>query len=108
MTKNTQDFVVIKIKNAQEIVSKDDMITVDLMNEEVGKTIEIEEVLLTHKDGKTEVGKPYVKGTKVTAEVVEHTKGEKVHTRKFKAKSRYRKHTGARPKLTVLKIKDIK
>ena len=41
---------------------------------------------------------------KVSAEVVDNVKGDKIRIAKFKAKSRYRKVRGFRARLTKLKI----
>ncbi|MBP9758429.1 50S ribosomal protein L21 [Candidatus Dojkabacteria bacterium] len=103
-----KDFAVVSIKSSQEMVSEGDIISVDKLEGEAGSKITFEEVLLTNIAGKIEIGKPNVKGIKVEAEIVEQTKADKVHTRNFKAKSRYRKHTGDRKKLTKIKIVSIK
>lgn len=66
------------------------------------------EILLVSDGEKTEVGKPLVKGGKVSLKVVKDLeKGEKVEIYHFKAKSRYRKHTGFRPQYTRLLVGKI-
>lgn len=66
------------------------------------------EVLLFVDGEKTEVGKPLVKDATVKFKVVtELEKGEKIEIYKFKAKSRYRKHTGFRPQYTRLLVEKI-
>ncbi len=102
------DFVIINIKNSQEKVSIGDTLEVSKLSLKKGDKIKFKEVLLSHEKGVTRIGKPYLGDAEVTAEVLEHTKGDKVHTRKFKAKSRYRKHTGHRAKLSKIKINNIK
>ena len=65
--------------------------------------------LIISDDGKTQIGKPTVKGGKVTLKIVEaEVKGEKIYIKKYKAKSRYRKRTGFRPKYTKLLVQTIK
>lgn len=103
-----KDFVVVSIKSSQEMVSEGDLLSVDKIDGEPGTKISFDEVLLTNIAGKVEVGKPVIKGIKVEAEIVEQTKADKVHTRNYRAKSRYRKHTGDRKKLTKIKILSIK
>lgn len=103
-----KDFAVISIKNSQELVSAGDVISVAKMAGEAGDKVTFDEVLLTNIGGKIEIGKPSVKGIKVEAEIVEQHKGEKVHTRTYKAKSRVRKHVGNREQLTKIKILNIK
>ena len=64
-------------------------------------------VLLVVNDKTVKVGKPGVTGAKVVAELVGEEKGDKVHVMKYKAKSRYRRHTGHRPVFTRVKITSI-
>jgi large subunit ribosomal protein L21 len=71
---------------------------------EVGKTIEVTDVLLKVIGEKIDIGTPIVEKSKVTVEVLEQKKGEKVKTLIYKAKSRYRKHSGKRPEITVVKV----
>lgn len=71
------------------------------------KKIEAEVLLLVDGE-KAKVGKPVLKDAKVTFKVIkEMEKGEKIEIYKFKAKSRYRKHTGFRPQLTRLQVEKI-
>ncbi len=83
----------------------------------VGDTIEIEkikdpkdvlelETLMTSKGGKITIGKPLLKTT-VKASVVKEVKGEKIHIRTFKAKSRHRRHIGHRQTYSLIEIKSI-
>lgn len=66
------------------------------------------EVLLFVDDGKAKIGKPVLKDIKVKFKVVtEIEKGEKIDVYKFKAKSRYKKHTGFRPQYTRLLVEKI-
>lgn len=54
------------------------------------------------------VGKPVLKDVSVKFKVVsEIEKGEKVEIYKFKAKSRYKRHTGFRPQFTKLLVEKI-
>ena len=66
------------------------------------------EVLLVVDGEKVSVGKPVASGSKVTFKVIsEVEKGDKVDVYKFKAKSRYRKHTGFTPRFTRLLVQSI-
>ena len=98
-------YAIIRLQGRQYEVTEGQEILVDLM----GETKNIEpEVLLVSDEGKVSVGKPTVKGAKVSVKVLEEeVKGVKVDVYKFKAKSRYKKHTGFRPKYTKLQIVTI-
>jgi large subunit ribosomal protein L21 len=102
-----KDFVVIKIGNSQEIVTKGDEILVNKIEGKSKDKITFEQVLLTNKGGKIVVGKPNVAGEKVEAQIVEQTKGAKVHKRTYKAKARQRRNVGHRQELTKIKIVSI-
>ncbi len=66
------------------------------------------EVLLIADEGKVKVGKPTLKEAKIKIKILaEEEKGEKLDIFKFKAKSRYRRHTGFRPQYTKLQIEKI-
>jgi large subunit ribosomal protein L21 len=94
-------FAVIRLSGKQYKVSEGDII-------EVAKTDKTDcDVLLVVNDEKVEVGTPTVKGAKVQLEILEQFKGEKLDIYKFKAKSRYRRHTGFRPQLTKVKVVSI-
>ncbi len=65
------------------------------------------EVLLTVDGEKISVGNPLVKGSSAKIKILEEVKGEKIHVYKFKAKSRYRKHTGFRSQLTKVLVEKL-
>lgn len=67
----------------------------------------VAEVLLVVDDEKVSVGKPTLKNEVKLKVVTELEKGEKVDIYKFKAKSRYKRHTGFRPQYTRLLVEKI-
>ena len=100
-------YTVVKTGGKQYLVKDGMEITVDLMDTEKGKKVELEALLRFDDEGKIfELGNPLLKG-KVTAEVIDNVLGEKIRIARFKAKSRERKVRGFRSKLTKLKIVKI-
>ncbi len=98
-------YAVIRLQGHQYKVSEGEEIVVDKLADP--KKIEAD-VLLVSDAGKVKVGKPTVSGAEITFKVLnEEEKGEKIHIRKYKAKSRYRKHTGFRASLTRLLVQKI-
>jgi large subunit ribosomal protein L21 len=94
----------VKTGGKQYLVKEGMMITVDQLNIEKGKKVELETILKFNEEGKAfELGQPILK-EKVSAEVIDNIKGDKIRIVKFKAKSRYRKVRGFRARLTKLKI----
>jgi len=66
------------------------------------------EVLMIVDGDKVTIGKPVIKDASIKVKVVtEMEKGEKLEIYHFKAKSRYRKHTGFRPQHTRLVVEKI-
>ena len=72
-----------------------------------GSTIELDRVLLVAQDEQVTVGRPTVDGARVTAEVQEQGRGEKIIVFKYKPKVRYSRKQGHRQSLTRLAIKEI-
>lgn len=97
-------FVIVRIGNKQYKVKPQDVIVVDRMAGEVGDTVEFTDVLLVQDDKKVTVGKPTVKGSKVTAKIIKQERGEKIEIHRFKSKVRYRKARGFRADLTRLEV----
>jgi large subunit ribosomal protein L21 len=100
-------FAVIKTGGKQYRVAKDDVIAVEKLPAEAGASVELGEVLMLSDGGAVEIGAPLVKGAKVTAEVVEQTRGNKIIVFKKKRRKNYRRKKGHRQDLTVLKITAI-
>ncbi|MGB0212699.1 50S ribosomal protein L21, partial [Algiphilus sp.] len=53
------------------------------------------------------VGAPLVDGARVTAEVLEHGRGNKVHIIKFRRRKHHMKRQGHRQNYTAVRITDI-
>lgn len=100
-------FAVIKTGGKQYKVAKDDVIEVEKIDLEAGKAVELGNVLMLSDGGTVEVGAPFLAGAKVSAEVVEQTRGDKIIVFKKKRRKNYRRKKGHRQDLTVLKITAI-
>lgn len=103
-------YAVIRLQGQQFKVSEGDEILVGLMSSDLMSDVaKIEPEVLLFTDGKeVKIGKPVLKEVKVKVKVLaELEKGKKVEVYHFKAKSRYRKHTGFRAKYTRLLVEKI-
>jgi len=103
-----QPFAVIETGGKQYRVHKDDVISVEKIDDvEAGKTITLDKVLLIDDLKDTKVGTPYISGAKVTAECIEHGKGKKLNIIRFRSKSNWHRRLGHRQPYTKLKITSI-
>ncbi len=100
-------YAIIEVGAKQYNVKKEDVIEVSRQDIKEGKEIKLDKVLLLSKDKKVEVGQPYLKDVKVSAEVLGQTKGEKVISFKYRRRKSSHWTKGHRDKLTRIKIKDI-
>ncbi len=100
-------YAVIETGGRQYRVAVGDTIDVELLDAEVGATLDIEKVLLVSDDEAVRVGQPLVEGAHVSATVVEHGKGPKVIAFKYRPKQRYRRTLGHRQPYTRLRIERI-
>jgi len=101
-------FAVIQTGGKQYKVAKDDIIIVEKLDAETGKTVAFGDVLMCGKGGDVKVGAPMVKGAEVKGEVLEQRKGEKIIVFKKKRRQTYRRKRGHRQNETVVKITSIK
>ena len=99
-------YAIVQIDHRQYIVEPDKTYTVDKFISETGQKMDLE-VLAFGNGDKLEVGQPLL-DKKVTIEVTEQGKGEKVTSKIFKAKSRYHKTFGFRKSTTTFKVVAIK
>ncbi len=98
-------YAVIRVGGKQYKVSEGTEILVGKLPDP--KKVEVE-VLLFAEEGKVKVGKPTLKDVTVKTKVItELEKGKKVDIYKFKAKSRYKKHTGFRPQYSRILVEKI-
>lgn len=100
-------YAVIKTGGKQYKVHEGKEVVIDKIEGKRGEKVSFDEVLLIVNGQKVEIGTPNILKAKVSGEIVEQEKGEKIRVAKFRAKSRYRRVKGFRPLLTRVKIKKI-
>ncbi|RKZ18503.1 50S ribosomal protein L21 [bacterium] len=97
---------VVQIAGKQMRVHENDVIKVPLLADEVGSSVEFDQVLLVGGDD-VKVGTPTVDGAKVLAEIVEHGRDRKIRVFKMKRRKTYRRTKGHRQHFTQLRITAI-
>lgn len=102
-------YAIIEDSGTQIKVQSGDVITVDLRElPDNAKSITFDRVLALGGEGGLNIGKPYVPGASVEAEIVEaEKKGEKIDVIKFKRRKGYRRKTGHRQRHMVVKVGSI-
>ena len=100
-------FAVIKTGGKQYRVAADDRITVMSLAGEPGDSVKLESVMMIVDGGATTIGAPFLAGASVSAEIVEHTRGEKVIAFKKRRRKNSKRKRGHRQDLTVLRITGV-
>jgi len=100
-------YAIVEIAGQQFKVEKDRWIFVHRLEAEKGSAVEFDKVLLVENEGDIQVGKPTVEGAKISAEIMEHMKSDKVHVFKKKRRKGYKVRNGHRQYMTQVMIKDI-
>jgi len=100
-------YAVIITGGKQYKVSPGDVVRVESIEAKKGDTVEIKDVYMIADGDKVSIGKPSLASAKVTAEVVDEDRGEKLLIFKHRRRKGYRKTIGHRQNFTALKIKEI-
>lgn len=100
-------FAVFESGGKQHRVSEGDVIRLERLSGEPGQSVEFDRVLLVSEGDDVSVGMPYVEGGKVTAEVVEQGRGDKIRVIKFKRRKNYLRRAGHRQDYTEVRITGI-
>jgi large subunit ribosomal protein L21 len=100
-------YAVFQSGGKQHRVSEGQTLRLEKLDVETGATVEFDKVLLVANGEDIKVGAPLVEGGKVTAEVVQHGRGDKVKIVKFRRRKHSRKQQGHRQWFTEVKITGI-
>ncbi len=100
-------YAIVRNGGRQHKVAVGDVLDIDLVSEEVGKTLSLQPLLVVDGDNITSDAKALDK-VSVTAEILGETKGPKIRILKYKNKTGYKKRQGHRQRYTQVKITGIK
>ncbi len=97
---------IIETGGKQYLVTKDSVLNIEKLDgvTEKGEKIIFDKVLLTDDGAATKVGAPYLDGAKVSAELVEEGRADKVIVIRYRQKSRYYKKRGHRQPFSKVRI----
>jgi large subunit ribosomal protein L21 len=99
-------YAIVRAGGRQEKVEVGDVLVVDRISADLGSTVELPVLLLVDGAAVTS-DSAALSAMKVTAELVEHSRGPKIAILKYKNKTGYRKRQGHRSDLTSVKVTGI-
>jgi large subunit ribosomal protein L21 len=100
-------YAIVDAMGQQIKVSKGDEVCVQKIKGDINSEVVFDKVLLLSKDDRIILGKPYIEGAKVTAEIIETKKGDKILVYGPRPKKARRRLRGHRQYYSLLKIKEI-
>ena len=100
-------YAVLEIGSSQFKVAEGDTILADGFNEQEGKSVTLDKVLLFAKGSDIRIGQPYLKDVKVKAKVIKHRLDAKVIAFKYRRRKASATKKGHRQKRAVLNITQI-
>ena len=96
-------YAIVKTGGKQYKVAEGDVIEVEKLDAQPGAEVALAAILLVDGEKVTHEADKLAKA-KITAEVVEQTKGPKIRIHKFKNKTGYHKRQGHRQPLTKVQV----
>ncbi len=100
-------YAIVNINGTQTKVSPDAVVEVPRLKGEPGQKLTFDQVMLVADGDKITIGKPFLKGASLVAEVVEHFRGDKIKIFKYKRRHDFRKRAGHRTDLTRIRVASI-
>ncbi|AZQ43277.1 50S ribosomal protein L21 [Nonlabens ponticola] len=100
-------YAIVEIAGQQFKIEQDQKLYVHRLQEDEGKTISIDKVLLIGDGDNITLGAPAIEGAFAEAKVLGHLKGDKVIVFKKKRRKGYRKKNGHRQYLSEIQISSI-
>ena len=100
-------YAVIESGGKQHRVCEGEVLRLEKLDVPVGQSIHFDRVLLVGEGVQVKVGTPLVEGGRVSADVLEHGRGQKIDVVKFKRRKKYRRRQGHRQAYTEVKVTGI-
>ena len=100
-------FAVIQTGGKQYKVSASEILKIERLNNQEGKTVEFKNVLFLNDDKNTEIGNPNIQGAKVEATILKNTKENTILVFKKRRRKNSRKKYGHRQQISLIRITKI-
>ena len=102
-----EPYAVIETGGKQYRVEKNNVVSIERLETEAGGNVVFDRVLAVSNGEELLVGTPTVDGATITATVMEHIRGTKVVSFKYKKRKGYHRKRGHRQELTRIKIHEF-
>ena len=100
-------FAVIQTGGKQYKVSASEILKIERLNDEEGRTVEFKNVLFLNDDKTTEIGSPNIQGAKVEATILKNLKNKTILVFKKRRRKNSRKKYGHRQPVSLIRITKI-
>ncbi len=100
-------YAVVRSGGKQYRVEEGSQVTVGKLDGKAGDTVTFDQILFVADSEAIKAGPAALKGAKVTAEIIGHSKGPKIDVLRYKNKTRQRRSRGHRQDETTIKIMKI-
>lgn len=101
-------FAVVEFRNNQYKIHEGEIVSLPSFSyDEKDKQFVFDKVLLIGGNGQDSIGIPAIHNASVSAEIIKNYKTKKVRVFKFRAKKRYKKTSGQRQDMVLIKINKI-
>jgi large subunit ribosomal protein L21 len=101
-------YAIVRTGGKQYRVEKGDVVRIEKLEEVVGSTVTLDDVLFVGGEGEPRVGSPRLEGASVVGTVVEQDRGAKIRVFKYKKRKHYRRTRGHRQSFTALRIDAVR
>jgi len=103
----TMSFAIIQTGGKQYKVSASEILKIERLNDQEGKTVKFEDVLFLNDDKTIEIGNPNIQGAKVEATILKNTKNKTILVFKKRRRKNSRKKYGHRQPISLIRITKI-
>tara|TARA_B100001123_G_scaffold78933_1_gene89595 strand:+ start:2576 stop:3103 length:528 start_codon:yes stop_codon:yes gene_type:complete len=100
-------FAIIQTGGKQYKVSASEILKIERLNNEEGKTVEFKNVLFLNDDKTSEIGNPNIQGAKVEATILKNIKNKTILVFKKRRRKNSRKKYGHRQPISLIRITKI-
>jgi large subunit ribosomal protein L21 len=100
-------YVIVETGGKQYRLQEGEIVRVERLEGERGGQVTLDSVLAARTEEGLQVGRPRLEAARVTATILRHGRGPKIHIFKYKRRKGYHKKTGHRQDFTEIRIDRI-